>query len=103
MLEAVADPPIDAKPAPLPSKAVIVPLLERLTISDVEAGALFGMSRSWWRRLQAKDECPAPCRLGGSTVWLVADLVLWSENGFPNREDFELLKRSQAPRSRKKA
>ncbi len=103
MPEAVADAPVDAKPAPLSLKAVSVPLLERLTVDDKEAGALFGMSRSWWRRLQAKEECPAPCRLGGSTVWRVADLVLWSENGFPNRDDFELLKRSQAPRSRRTA
>lgn len=93
----------DAVPEPLPLKTEAVPLLERLTVDDREAGALFGKSRSWWRRLQAKDECPAPCRIGGATVWRVSDLTLWSENGFPHRSDFELLRSSRTPRPRRTA
>jgi predicted DNA-binding transcriptional regulator AlpA len=69
-----------AKPA-----AAVEPLLVPASV----AGPMCGRSvASWWRDVSA-GRCPAPVKLGGRTLWRVADLRLWVELGCPPRKEFE--------------
>lgn len=41
------------------------------------------------RTLDASGKLPKPLRIGGSVVWLLADICDWLEAGAPDRETWE--------------
>jgi predicted DNA-binding transcriptional regulator AlpA len=65
-----------------------------LVPADV-AGPMCGRSvASWWRD-HAAGRIPAPVKLGGRTLWRVAELRAWVEAGCPDRRTWEALRRSK--------
>jgi predicted DNA-binding transcriptional regulator AlpA len=57
-----------------------------LLVDGPRAAATCGVAlRSWWR-LHAQARVPAPLKLGRRTLWRVADLREWVEQGCPSRE-----------------
>jgi hypothetical protein len=73
-----------------PSKA---PPVEALLVDTAAAAAMCGnIGLSTWYRLKAARRTPAAVKLGGRTLYRVADLRLWAELGCPAREEFEARK-----------
>jgi predicted DNA-binding transcriptional regulator AlpA len=65
---------------------------ERLLITDVQAAALAGVSRSTWNVLRAAGKVPACVKLGRAVRWRRLDVELWIEWGCPNRAEFDARK-----------
>ena len=60
-----------------------------LAVGADEAAAMVGLSRRTWFRMMAEGSIPQSFKLGAKRVWRTADIELWVEQGFPNREEFE--------------
>ena len=48
-----------------------------------------------WRRYDSSGKCPRGFKIGGRKLYRVADLKLWAEWGFPDRDTFESRLRSE--------
>jgi excisionase family DNA binding protein len=57
--------------------------LGALLISDVEAAALCGCSRSHWRAMQAAGRIPASVKLGRKRLWRRREIESWILAGCP--------------------
>lgn len=53
------------------------------------------LSLRTWRRLDSSGKLPAGFMIGGRKLWRTADLRLWSETGFPDRQEFSRLREEQ--------
>jgi predicted DNA-binding transcriptional regulator AlpA len=82
-VEALRDHPAAGRPASL--AAAVEPLLVPATV----AGPLCGRSEASWWRDHAANRIPAPIKLGGRTLWRVAELRAWVEAGCPSRREWE--------------
>ncbi|CAM3612723.1 AlpA family phage regulatory protein [Vibrio cholerae] len=51
---------------------------ERL-IKEAERERITAISRTTWWRLERSGEVPRRKRVGGSTVWLLSDLLAWMQ------------------------
>ena len=58
---------------------------QALLLSDTEAAALLGSSRSHFRNMHRLGNCPAPIKFGRSTKWRKAELIDWINEGSPPR------------------
>jgi predicted DNA-binding transcriptional regulator AlpA len=54
-----------------------------LLITDREAAALCGLSRSSWHRLRAAGRVPPGVRLGRACRWSRAEITAWVSAGCP--------------------
>ena len=58
-----------------------------IAVDASEAGALFGMSKRSWERMDKAGLVPAPRKLSAQMIrWDVAELRAWSANGMPPRK-----------------
>ena len=57
--------------------------LEPLLISDVQAAALCGCSRSHWHTLAAAGKVPPSIKLGCKRLWRRQEIESWILNGCP--------------------
>src|SRR5262245_32552182 len=67
-------------------------LIEPLMVGADEAARLCGIGRSTWFRLKSAGKTPKALRLGGRSLYSVADLKLWVTLGCPARKEFEARK-----------
>jgi len=74
-------------------KADIAPV-EPLAVGAAKAAALCGIGVTLWRNLGQTRQIPAYIKLGGRCVWNLAELRRWMDAGCPNRERWEILKKS---------
>ncbi len=57
---------------------------EPLLISDVQAAALCGCSRSHWHALAAAGKIPPSVKLGRKRLWRREEILRWVQSGCPN-------------------
>jgi len=74
-------------------KADIAPV-EPLAVGAKEAAALCGIGLTLWRNMGQTGQVPAFIKLGGRCVWSLDELRRWIAAGSPNRERWEILKKS---------
>src|SRR5262245_426354 len=75
----------EARPETTGRTSMAAALLEPLLVPAAVAGPLCGRSEASWWRDHAARRVPAPVRLGGSTLWRVAELRAWVGAGCPDR------------------
>src|SRR5262245_54826392 len=63
--------------------------VEPLLVNTDQAAALCAISPASWFRLKSDGKTPAPVKLGGRTLYRLADLKLWVSLGCPDRKTFE--------------
>jgi len=68
-----------------------------LLLSAAKTAELLGVGRTSLYALHSSGRLPLPVRLGGRVLWRRAELEEWvsSEPPCPNRERWELIKRSK--------
>lgn len=66
--------------------------VEALLIPAEIAGPMCGRSQASWWRDHAAGRIPAPIKLGGRTLWRVAELRNWVAAGCPKRKIWEAMK-----------
>jgi prophage regulatory protein len=89
ILQLPAVPPIpDAKPAK--------PAIEPELIGARDTAKLCGIAISSWWRLHAAAKVPSPVRLGGRTLWRVAEIKLWVAAGCPDRKTWQAMQAARA-------
>jgi predicted DNA-binding transcriptional regulator AlpA len=71
------------------------PTGEALLVSADVAGRMCGRSEASWWRDHAARRIPAPVKLGGRTLWRVAELRRWVDAGCPCRSAWEALEKSR--------
>ena len=59
------------------------PDVRPLMVDAKHAATLCGVSRSGWWKLHSSGRCPVPIRLGRKTLWRVAELTDWLNDGCP--------------------
>ena len=99
MTAPVTEPP----PTPAPSPAATSPPATDtpappLAVSRADAANVVGIGVSTLDDLCKRRKCPAPVRIGGRVLYVVADLSLWLELGCPPRREFEARKTALAGR-----
>jgi prophage regulatory protein len=78
--------------SPFPAESLSTCAIEPLLVPATVAGPMCGRAvASWWRDCAA-GRCPAPLKVGGRTLWRVADLRMWVALGCPSRDEFEARK-----------
>ena len=60
-------------------------------LTDVEAAALCGMSRSGWRGADAAGRIPRSLHIGRCCRWRAEEIRKWIDAGCPPRAKWELL------------
>jgi len=78
-------------PPPASPPVVVADTAQPLLIPADVAGPLCGRSEASWWRDHAAARVPAPIKLGGRTLWRVAELRRWVEAGCPPRRTWEAL------------
>ena len=73
--------------------------MTRMLISDVQAAALCGCSRSHWHALAAAGKIPPSVKLGRKRLWRRAEVVAWIEASCPDGRTWEAIKASAVRRS----
>jgi excisionase family DNA binding protein len=70
---------------------------QSLLLSAGQTAALLGVGRTTLYALHSSGRLPLPVRLGGRVLWRRAEIEAWimSEPPCPNREKWELIKRSK--------
>jgi predicted DNA-binding transcriptional regulator AlpA len=63
-----------------------------LLVGADAAGPMCSRSEASWWRDHAAGRVPAPIRLGGRTLWRVAELRDWVEAGCPDRRTWDALR-----------
>jgi predicted DNA-binding transcriptional regulator AlpA len=71
---------------------------EALLISDVQAAALCGCSRSHWHVMRAAGKLPPSVRLGRKVIWRRAEIIAWINAGCPDTRTWEAMKDSAGRR-----
>ncbi|EKO3431520.1 AlpA family phage regulatory protein [Vibrio fluvialis] len=49
-------------------------------IKELERERITSISRTTWWRLEKAGQVPKRKRVGGSTVWLLSDILAWMQN-----------------------
>ncbi len=81
-------PPDENEQAVAEHSALPAGLSPLLVNADV-AGPLCGRSPTSWWRDHAAGRVPRPVKLGGATLWRVAELQAWVSAGCPQRKEWE--------------
>ena len=84
-------------PAPLTLETA-APALKPIAIGADDAARMFSMKRRKWEALVNAKLAPRAFEIAGMRrrVWRTADLVEWARLEFPNRDQFERLRRDDA-------
>ena len=62
---------------------------EQLAVDVRQMGKMLPFSVRTLRRMDSACRLPRGFKLGSRKLWRVSDLRLWTEWGFPEREEFE--------------
>ena len=62
---------------------------ERLAVDVQQMAQMVPFSIRTLRRMDSAGKLPRGFKLGGRKLWRVSDLRLWTEWGFPERQEFE--------------
>lgn len=92
-------PPVSIRPLAAPAakgegKGVFL-IAEPIAVDAVEAARLFGVSPSFWRKLDRAGAIPLPVKLGARVLWTVRELRAWADAGCPPRGKWLLLSGSR--------
>lgn len=71
---------------------------EPLLISDVQAAALCGCSRSHWHTLAAAGKVPPSVRLGRKRLWRRQEIESWIQAGCPSGDVWAAMQASAGRR-----
>jgi predicted DNA-binding transcriptional regulator AlpA len=80
--------------APSESSATL-PALPPEQVTAAIAGPFCGVGESTWWRLHAAAKVPRPNKLGGKTLWRVAELREWIVAGCPDRRTWDAMCKAQ--------
>ena len=69
---------------------------ERLAVNVQQMAQMVPFSVRTLRRMDAAVKLPRGFKLGARKMWRTADLRLWAEWGFPERQEFEQRLKDQA-------
>jgi predicted DNA-binding transcriptional regulator AlpA len=59
------------------------------------AAVIAGVGESTWWRLHSAGKVPRPNKLGGKTLWRVAELREWIAAGCPDRRTWDAIRKAQ--------
>lgn len=82
--------------SPTNSQPVQVVQVQPLLVNGETAGRMCGISRRSWRRFDTAGKVPQAVRVGGQKMWLVSELVAWTEAKCPGRQMWEQLRKGAA-------
>ncbi len=68
--------------------------VDALAIDAVQLGRLLGLSMRTIRRLDSSGRIPRPVRIGGAVRWRASEIAAWLNEGCPDRQAWEAVKRS---------
>ncbi len=90
--------PDQATPAKRRRTKPAAPTLAAEQIGARDASALSGVSTPTWWRLHAAGKVPSPVKLGGRTLWRVAELRAWIGAGCPGRDEWQARRAAEGGR-----
>jgi len=75
-------------------KASIAPV-ELLAVGAEEAATICGIGLTLWKEMDVTGRIPSPIKFGARCVWYLDELRRWMDTGCPDRERWEILKKSK--------